>query len=110
MQAAAEIHAGVCGFVTRVRATPEPDDTVALQIESDCEKIRATAERIGTSVDPIHEIHRGYEGAVLTAARTTLSGCCSGCVVPSGIFKTVQVAGNLALPRDISILIKDTTT
>lgn len=110
MPVSAEIHAGVCGFITRVVATPQPDETVNIDIDADCEKIKALALRIGTSLDPIHEIHMGHEGAVLKAARATLSGCCSGCVVPIGIFKTTQVAGRLALPRDISIVIKDTTS
>lgn len=110
MPVATEIRAGVCGFVTHVLATPDTDDTVTLQIDSDCEKIRAVAARIDKTVDPLHEIHMGYGGSVLTAARNTLSGCCSGCVVPAGIFKTVQVAGRLALPRDISIVIKEQET
>lgn len=109
MPVSTEIHAGVCGFVTRIEATPQPDETIRVQIDTDCEKIKALALKIGPSLDPIHEIHMGHEGNVLTAARATLSGCCSGCVVPPGIFKTTQVAGRLALPRDISMVIKDTT-
>jgi hypothetical protein len=43
---------------------------------------------------------------VLKAARAHLKGCCAGCAVPSGIFKTVQVAGGVALPAAISITIE----
>jgi hypothetical protein len=43
---------------------------------------------------------------VLKAARAHLKGCCAGCAVPSGIFKTVQVAGGVALPAPISITIE----
>ncbi|MGB9596019.1 MAG: DUF6951 family protein [Candidatus Poribacteria bacterium] len=34
-----------------------------------------------------------------------MKGCCSGCAVPVGIFKSMQVAAMLALPMDISIKI-----
>jgi hypothetical protein len=35
-----------------------------------------------------------------------LKGCCAGCVVPCGIFKTVQVAGGVALPAPVAIDIR----
>jgi hypothetical protein len=35
--------------------------------------------------------------------RATLKGCCAGCAVPAGLFKAMQVAAGLALPKDINI-------
>jgi hypothetical protein len=92
----------VCGFVTEVTATLIGDDRVSVSIESPCENIRALAERLDV-LDPLQEIHRGFSGTILTAARETLKGCCSGCVVPNGVFKSVQIAGGLALPRDVAM-------
>ncbi len=98
------IHAGVCGFVTNVTAASD-GDAVRLGIESQCEKIRGLAERL-EPVYPIMEITQGWDGSILSAARGALSGCCSGCIVPAGIFKTVQVAGGLALPQEASVTIR----
>jgi hypothetical protein len=44
----------------------------------------------------------------MTAVKETLTGCCAGCAVPVGLFKAMQVAAGLALPKDITIkLTKD---
>jgi len=40
---------------------------------------------------------------VMSAVRATLSGCCAGCAVPVGIFKALQVAARVALPREVTI-------
>jgi hypothetical protein len=97
-----EIQAGICGFHTTVRAHAEDSRNVSLDITSTCEKITSLAADLKT-VDAYQEIGNGFDGAVLKAASRHLKGCCAGCVVPSGIFKTVQVAGCVALPAPISI-------
>ncbi len=75
---------------------------VTLRVESPCEKIRSLAEKLSV-VNALEEIHRGTDGAILTAARQPLSGCCSACVTPIGIFRAMQVAAGLALPRDVTV-------
>ena len=102
MKAKAVIGAGVCGFTTTVVATSEDMQNVSFEIESDCENI----QRIGTDfpqVDGYNEIGAGFDGAIHQAVRETLKGCCSGCIVPCGIFKSMQVAAGLALPAPASI-------
>ncbi|MFW5857735.1 MAG: DUF6951 family protein, partial [Planctomycetota bacterium] len=32
--------------------------------------------------------------------------CCPGCVVPAGVFKAMQVAAGLALPKDAAITVE----
>ena len=49
------------------------------------------------------EISPEADGVVLSVVRSTLKGCCAGCAVPAVLFKAMQVAAGLALPRDISI-------
>ena len=100
-----EIRAGICGFRTKVRAHSDDMQNVTLEIESTCEKISALAAKLGP-IDAYKEIGDGFDGVVLTAAREVLKGCCAGCVVPGGIFKTVQVAGGVALPAPISMTIE----
>ncbi len=100
-----EIQAGVCGFKTTVRARSDDSQNVSLEVESTCEKISALAASLGP-IDAYQEIGDGFDGVVLAAARDHLKGCCAGCIVPSGIFKTVQVAGSVALPAPLSITIE----
>ena len=97
------IKAGVCGFQTTVIARSDDMQNVTLSIESDCEKIRGVAEGLSAPIDAYQEIGAGFDGAVYTAVLARLSGCCSGCVVPCGIFKSVQVAGGVALPSPVTI-------
>jgi len=100
------INAGVCGFHTTVAARSDDMQMVTLEIESECEKIRGLAEALTAPIDAYQEIGDGSDGVVLTRARSHLKGCCAGCAVPSGIFKSVQVAGAVALPAPISITIE----
>jgi hypothetical protein len=100
------INAGVCGFHTTVVARSDDMQMVTLEIESECAKISGLAEALKTPIDAYQEIGDGSDGVVLRAARENLKGCCAGCAVPSGIFKTVQVAGGVALPAPISIAIE----
>jgi len=107
MTAKAIIDAGICGFRTVVSASSDDMQNVAFNIESDCEKIISLAEDFPI-VDGYNEIGLGFDGIIHERVRAALRGCCSGCAVPCGIFKAMQVAAGLALPAPVSIeLIKD---
>jgi hypothetical protein len=106
MKCTAEIAAGVCGFSTTVVAEAE-EEQVALTLTTDCQKVQGLAESLrGRPVDAYDEIHRGHDGTIMTAVRAHLLGCCAGCAVPVGIFKAMQVAARVALPKDISITLR----
>ena len=98
------IEAGICGFVTNVEATSEDSQHVNFKISSNCEKIMKLAAKLG-SVDAYNEIKEGFGGELYKVIMGELKGCCAGCVVSAGIFKSMQVAANLALPKDITISI-----
>ncbi len=100
------INAGVCGFHTTVAARSDDMQMVSMEISSECEKIRGLAEALKLPVDAYQEIGDGSDGIVLKAARSRLTGCCAGCAVPSAVFKTVQVAGGVALPAPVSFTIE----
>lgn len=40
---------------------------------------------------------------MLGTSRETLRGCCAGCAAPSAVFKAMQVAAGVALPKDITL-------
>jgi hypothetical protein len=98
----ATIDAGICGFITEVTAISADEQTVEFSVASPCERIQGLAKRLPT-VDAFREIGMGFEGAVHKAVRESLKGCCSGCVVPAGVFKAMQVVAGLALPKEASM-------
>ena len=100
------MNAGVCGFHTTVIARSDDMQMVNLEIASECEKIRGLAEALKDPIDAYQEIGGGSDGIVLKATRSHLKGGCAGCAVPSGIFKSVQVAGGVALPAPVSFTIE----
>lgn len=102
MNATVSVEAGICGFSTTVTAASDDMQNVTFDIKSDCENINKLAHSL-TAVDAYAEIGAGFDGAVHRAVRETLKGCCSGCIVPCGIFKAMQVAAGLALPAPASI-------
>ncbi len=106
MNATAHIQAGICGFVTKVYVSYDRKLKLAnVEIETNCDKIKKMSQLI-QEVAPMYEISMGFEGKIMSGARKALDGCCTGCVVPSNIFKSVQVASGLALPMEIGIEIR----
>jgi len=105
MMATAKIDAGVCGFHTRSNATSADGMLVDFHIQSDCEKIRVFAESLASKgpINAYEEISPASQSVIMTTGREYLQGCCAGCAVPVGIFKSMQVAAGLALPKDIVI-------
>jgi len=107
MKAKVEIEAGVCGFRTTACMTSEDNQNVTFDVQSTCEKIQRLGALLHekSPVDAYAEISPEAESVVMGAVRSTLKGCCAGCAVPAGLFKAMQVAAGLALPRDISIIL-----
>ena len=105
MKAIVEIDAGVCGFKTSAKVSSEDSQQVAFEVTSDCENIRrlASAFKNREPIDAYQEISPAAQSVLMLAVRSTLTGCCAGCAVPAGLFKAMQVAAGLALPKDISI-------
>jgi len=105
MKATAEIDAGICGFHTTVHALSEDDQNVTFDLETNCEKIGhlGTLLKAQGPLDAYEEISPASGSRLLETARQALPGCCAGCVVPVGLFKSMQVAAGLALPKDIHL-------
>ena len=105
MRVRAEMDGGACGFHTQADAISDDDQHLTFTIHTDCEKIGRLAAALADRqpLDAYQEIGQGAQGVLLATARETLTGCCAGCAVPVGLFKAMQVAAGLALPKDVSI-------
>jgi hypothetical protein len=105
VKAKAEIDAGVCGFKTVAVATCDDDQHVGIEVHSGCEKVRMMGAALKDKgpVDAYQEISPAADSIVLGVAREALKGCCAGCAAPAGLFKAMQIAAGLALPKDIGI-------
>ena len=107
MRASVRVDAGVCGFHSTIDTTSEDGMFVDFRINSDCEKIQALGEALmaKSPVNAYEEINPASTSVIMGTVHNCLSGCCAGCAVPVGIFKSMQVAAGLALPKDIAIQI-----
>ncbi len=106
MKVKAEIDPGVCNFSTVVTAETEDSQNVTFEFVTECATIKEFAKQIA-AISPIDAIGTlgPDENPILETARTLLQtkGCCDACVVPAGAVKTMQIAANLALPKDVSL-------
>lgn len=101
------IYAGICGFNTVVFVSYNKKLKIAyVSIESNCERIKELSH-IVQEIVPIKELTLGFSGTIMSEARKVLHGACSGCVVPVGIYKTVQVAAGFALPMTVKVEITE---
>lgn len=109
MKARSEIDAGICGFRTTVRVHSDDDQHVTFDVESDCEKIQLLAGCLKDKgpLDAYQEINPTSGSILMESVRVTLPGCCAGCAVPVGLFKAMQVAAGLALPKDVHIVLAE---
>jgi len=107
MKAKIDIDAGICGFMTTACVTSQDNQNVTFDIDTNCEKINQLRQALGEKgpVDAYREISPNGPAVIMTTVQEILTGCCAGCAVPSGLFKAMQVAAGLALPKDINIRI-----
>jgi hypothetical protein len=105
MQAHADVQAGICGFRTCVVTSAERSRLVSFAVQSDCETVSALAAALTEhgQFDTFDEIDPRTDGSLMAIVHEHLKGCCAGCAVPVGLFKAMQVAAGLALPKDVVI-------
>lgn len=108
-----KVYAGICGFVTEVEASSPDRQHVTLKVESDCPDVRKILKRLQSEVwDAYLEI--GPCAQPGNMHDTKLMRLCGelphvACPVPAGIAKALEVAANLAIPRDAHIYVKPET-
>ncbi len=105
MKAKINIDAGICGFRSTAWITSQDNQNVTFLIETNCDKIAQVGHLLKEKgiVDAYQEISPKGPSVIMTTAHKILTGCCAGCAVPVGLFKGMQVAAGLALPKDINI-------
>lgn len=99
--ATVEVHAGICGHVTTVKAMGGDGYTVHVTLESTCPHVWKISGDVD-DVDALQEI--GLRGALPSVLRASYTHCAhAACPVPSGLVKAIEVAAGLALPQDVSM-------
>ena len=95
------VEAGVCGFVTTIRAASEDGQNVSLSWETTCPSLQKARSEL-TSVDAYVELFRKpHETAVYAALAKHLPHV--ACPLYAGFFKAIEAAAGLALPRDVTM-------
>ena len=96
-----KINAGICGFETIVTVTSEDAQEAVIGMSTQCPSLKPL-EQQPLTVD-------GFEVCFGKVGEGKIYGWCkeycihAACPVPSGIIKAVEVACELALPKDATI-------
>jgi len=98
------VDAGVCGYMTKIEATPNGGTEVKLDIVSDCPHVQALAEEYKTAEGMKEVLAPFGEGKLFESAKKHIKH--AACPVPSGIMKAIEVASGLALPRDVTMKVE----
>ncbi|MCL2337958.1 MAG: hypothetical protein FWC60_11130 [Firmicutes bacterium] len=99
-----EINSGVCGFTTKVRANKINRRQVEVEITTECPNIGKMSPNIIT-VEPYKELFgKLHETETYKIMCEVVSH--PTCLVPAGVLKCVEVASELALPKDCHLTIK----
>jgi hypothetical protein len=102
--ATVEIDAGVCGHTTTVAAERGDGYSVRVSLDSTCPHVQKIAPEVA-EVDALEQI--GLRDGLPPVLQSAYTHCAhAACPVPSGLVKAIEVAAGLALPRDVSVIIK----
>ena len=95
------VDAGICGFVTTIRASSTDQQTVTIEYDTTCPHAVKARGELG-SVDAYAELFRKpHETAVYAALAKHLPHVT--CPLYSGFLKAIEAAAGLALPKDVSM-------
>ncbi|MGL4606282.1 MAG: DUF6951 family protein [Eubacteriaceae bacterium] len=101
--ATAKVCSGICGFNTTIEGKKSEGSMVALEIKSDC----SIFQKIGGELKEVDGILAVFsklgEGPIWEACKIHCKH--SGCPIPTAIIKVVEITSDLALPKDVSILL-----
>lgn len=99
-----EVDSGICGFSCVVEAKKTGRRHVSIRITgSDCEHIRRLSGKVNEM--DLRELFKPMtKNPVFVSAQQ--SGCHPSCPVPTAVLKAVEVAMEMALPKNVLIEFK----
>ena len=99
--AVTKVDPGICGFPCIIKAKKEGARAVSIEISgSECKQIQKLSE--GLQEMSLRELFKPItRNPVMVSAQS--AGCHTSCTIPLAILKTVEVAMEMALPRDVKI-------
>jgi len=99
--ACTKVDPGICGFPCIVKAQKEGARTVSIEISgSECKQIQKLSESL-QEMSLIELFKPITRNPVMISAQS--AGCHTSCTIPLAILKTVEVAMEMALPRDVKL-------
>ena len=98
------VEAGICGFACTIKAhrTGKRSVTVAIS-DSECQQIKRLASSLTEMT--LKDLFRPLTRKPVTIAAEK-SGCHPSCAIPTAVLKAVEVAMDMALPKDVRIKIQ----
>lgn len=97
------VNAGICGMLTTITAE-NMDDFVTLTIVSDCPHINKLGGKL-EDIDPLVELFtKPADTEVYNALAPLLPH--TACPLYSAMYKAIEVASVMALPRDVTMTIE----
>lgn len=98
------VEPGICGFSSIIRAHREGRRSAGLEIESGCEHIQRLA-RFLDGVVTIKELFLPLSRNPIYVSAER-AGCHPSCPLPVAIVKAIEIAMEMALPKDVVIRIE----
>ena len=95
------VEAGICGFACTIKARKTGKRSVTVAItDSECQQLQRLADSL-TEMSLKDLFLPLTRNPVYIAAEK--SGCHPSCAIPSAVLKAVEVAMDMALPKDVRI-------
>lgn len=99
-----KVDPGICGLMTELKVSSEDGMNAVFDVTTECPHIKELVAAV-PSVNGYEEVFAKYgDGKIAMAAKTHCSH--GACPVPTAMLKGVELVCSLALPKDVSIDIK----
>ncbi len=101
LAACTKVDPGICGFPCIIKAKKTGARTVSIEISgSECKQIQKLSGRLNEM--SMHDLFKPItHNPVMVSAKS--AGCHTSCTIPVAVLKTVEVAMEMALPKDVKI-------
>jgi hypothetical protein len=101
----AQVEPGICGFSALIRVSKIDRKNIKINIESDCEHIKALADRL-----PQLGMREILKTPINKNPVYEVAGLChlhASCAVPCGVIKASEITLGLALMKEVKINFQD---